>query len=203
MSAVPTLTQLLARYAEALTPWATATARKMLLEVNERDRESWRSLGQAISVQLRHDILAAPVGERLRELLADQVDLIRSIPTGAAQRVHELTLKGLEDSTRAREYAQEIRRSGEVAQSRAQLIAVTEVARTASVLTQTRAEAAGSTHYRWRTSEDGAVRPDHKRLDGRVFAWTDPPIADRRTGARAHPGCIYRCRCWPEPIIAD
>jgi SPP1 gp7 family putative phage head morphogenesis protein len=203
LEAVPTLRQLLDAYATALIPWATATARSMLNEVDARDRESWRSLGGAISVQLRNDILRTPVGERMRELLAAQVGLIRSIPTDAANRVHELTLKGLENSERASTYVAEIMRSGEVAKSHAQNIAVTEVARTASVLTQVRAESAGSSHYRWRTSLDSAVREDHRILEGKVFAWNAPPIADRRTGARAAPGRIYRCRCWPEAIIDD
>ena len=202
LEAVPSLRQLLDAYGEALQPWAITTASRMLNEIDARDRDSWRSLGNAISSQLRADILRAPVGERLRELLADQVSLIRSIPTDAAQRVHEIAVKALEDSGRARELAAEIMESGEVAQSHATLIAVTETARAASVLTETRATlGAGSTNYRWRTSRDSAVRPDHKILEGKVFAWSDPPVADRRTGARAHPGRIYRCRCWPEPIV--
>ncbi|MFX5937705.1 phage head morphogenesis protein, partial [Acinetobacter baumannii] len=80
----------------------------------------------------------------LQELLAEQVDLITSIPREAGQRVHELTLKGLEDSTRASEIAKEIMRSGEVAKSRAMLIARTEVSRTATSLTQARAQFVGS-----------------------------------------------------------
>lgn len=196
------LTQLLGAYAEALTPWAETTVRRMLGEVDARDRDSWRSLGSAISAQLKHDVRNTPVGEVLRALMYEQVGLIKSIPTEAAQRVHKLTIRGLEDSKRASEIADDIQASGEVMRSRAVLIARTEVARTASVLTETRARSAGVTHYRWQTSKDSDVRPGHRAMQGKVCAWNDPPAVDE--GGRImyhHPGRIWNCRCWPEPLL--
>ena len=175
----------------------------MVEEVKQRDEVMWKTVGAEMSMELRRELQSAPTGETVRRLMAEQVTLIRSIPLEAAQRVHDLTLKGLEDSTRAKEIAAEIGRSGEVAASRAMLIARTEVARTASNLTEARAQNIGSTHYIWRTSSDSTVREDHKKLNGKVFAWTDPPVADERSGARANPGCIYNCRCFAEPIIPE
>jgi SPP1 gp7 family putative phage head morphogenesis protein len=202
-SSVPMLTDMLRRYAESLTPWASATAAKMLEEVNQKDAAAWRATSEELSVGVAREIRETPVGDVFLKLQAEQVEIIKSIPIEAAQRVHELTIKGLEDSTRAKEIAAEIMRSGDVAKSRAMTIARTEVARASSNFTQARAEAIGSTHYIWRTSHDGDVRSDHKALDGKAFAWSDPPIADKRSGARAHPGCIYNCRCFAEPIIKD
>ncbi len=174
----------------------------MLEEVNARNLDSWQSLGYAISSQLRADILHAPVGQQMRELMGLQVGLIQSLPTEAAQRVHDLTMKGLEDSRRAKEVAADIMRTSEVTQSRAVLIARTETARTASVLTQARAQSAGSTHYIWRTADDGDVRPGHRAREGQVCEWANPP-AVREAGRvmHFHPGTIWNCRCWPEPII--
>ena len=204
IDAFPSLNELLRRYADALKPWAEATAGRMLGEVELRDRESWRELGNAISVALRRELMSAPVGATLRELLNDQVDLIRSIPTEAAQRVHELTLKGLEDSTRAREIAIDIRASGAVAESRALLIARTEVSRTASSLVQARCVHVGAEEYVWRTSSDGAVRPGHRAMEGKACKWASPPAVNE--GGRImlfHAGQIWNCRCWPEPILRD
>jgi SPP1 gp7 family putative phage head morphogenesis protein len=196
------LTQLLKAYSEALTPWATTTVRRMLGEVDARDRDSWRALGNAVSAQLKNDIRSTPVGEVLRALMYEQVGLIKSIPVEAAERVHKLTIRGLEDSKRAAEIADDIERSGQVMRSRAVLIARTEVARTASVLTETRARAAGVTHYRWQTSKDSDVRPGHREMQGKVCAWNDPPAVNE--GGRImyhHPGRIWNCRCWPEPLL--
>lgn len=201
--ALPTIENMLRRYAEALVPWAERTAMTMILDVNQKDEDMWRRLGQELSANVRKEILLAPTGQTMRRLMGEQVALIKSIPIEAAQRVHELTIKGLEDSTRAKEFAEEILRSNEVAKSRAMLIARTEVARTASNLTEARAKAVGADQYIWRTSGDGDVREDHKVLNGKVFSWDDPPIADIRYGRRANPGCIYNCRCYAEPIIPD
>ncbi|WP_233496782.1 phage minor head protein [Dyella sp. AtDHG13] len=175
----------------------------MLVEVDVRDRMAWAELAGEMSRELRREIQTAPTGELFQALLNEQVTLIKSIPLDAAQRVHELTIKGLEDSTRASEIAKEIGRSGEVATSRANLIAQTEVSRTASTLTEARAVHIGSPGYFWRTSHDSDVRPDHKVLDGKFIPWNQPPIADRRTGRRAHAGCIYGCRCYPEPVLPE
>jgi uncharacterized protein with gpF-like domain len=45
------------------------------------------------------------------------------------------------------------------------------------------------------------VRPDHKRLDGKIFNWDDAPISNTKTGKRAHPGQDYGCNCVARPIV--
>lgn len=201
-SAVPTITDMMQKYSEALTGWATRTATRMLTEVDARDRQSWSDLAAEMSRELRREIQTAPTGQLFQALLNEQVTLIKSLPLEAAQRVHELTIKGLEDSTRASEFAKEIARSGEVATSRANLIARTEVARTASTLTQARAEHVGSTHYVWETSGDSDVRPGHKAMAGKVCEWKNPPAVEENGKImHHHPGQIWNCRCWPRPIL--
>lgn len=141
----------------------------------------------------------APTGDALKTLLGEQVNLITSLPTDAARRVHELTMKAIVEGTRPDLLASEILRTGDVTKARATLIARTETARTASVLTQVRAQAVGSTGYIWRTSRDARVRPWHKKLEGQFVEWDNPPECD--PGHRAHAGQIFNCRCWAEPII--
>lgn len=180
----------------------------MLLEVDGRDRDAWRALGTTISTQLHQDIRNAPVGERMRELLGLQVSLIKSIPIEAAERVHELATKARIEGTRAREIAEEIARTNTVTKSRAVLIARTETARAASVFIQARCEAIASTHYIWRTSLDGAVRDGHKAMENKVCEWANPPAVDEGTPERPrimhhHPGEIWNCRCYAEPVISD
>lgn len=196
------LLTILRAYAQALKPWALSTVQRMLGEVDARDRDSWRSLGSAISFQLKNDLRTASVGNVLRGLMYEQVDLIQSLPLEAAERVHRLTIQGLTNSVRAREVAEEIMRTGEVTESRATLIARTEVARTASVLTQTRAQAAGLTHYRWQTSKDADVRPGHREMQGKICEFAHPPAVNENGRIMYHhPGQIWNCRCWPEPLV--
>ncbi|WP_421095532.1 phage minor head protein [Ralstonia mannitolilytica] len=197
---VPTIEQLLRRYAEALTPWAEATAARMLADVERRDAQAWMAQAQEMSRSIQMELRTAPTGETMRALMAEQVGLIKSIPIEAAERVHRLTIEGLEDGGRAREISKAIQESGDVAKSRADLIARTEVTRTATALTQARAEHIGSSGYIWRTSGDGDVRESHRKMNGQFVAWDKPPELDGMTG---HAGQFPNCRCYPEPVIPE
>lgn len=198
---VPTIRTMLEKYAEALDPWARSTVTRMLAEVNNRDAKTWAEQAQAMGLALRKELHNAPTGALMRQLMEEQVGLIKSLPTEAAQRVHDLVIKGLEDSARADEVASEIRRSGEVTESRANLIARTEVARSASKLTEARALHIGSEGYIWRTSGDSDVRHSHKQMEGKFVRWDTPPTLS--DGTTTHAGQIYNCRCYPEPVIPD
>jgi SPP1 gp7 family putative phage head morphogenesis protein len=134
----------------------------------------------------------------MQKALAEQVHLITSLPREAADRVHKLTIQGLTSGRRASEIAMEIAKSGDVTKSRALLIAQTEVSRTATALTQARAEYVGSVSYVWRTSRDAAVRPSHRRMEGKIVRWDQPPTLDGMVG---HAGQFPRCRCFVEPIL--
>ena len=190
----------LQRYAEVLRPWATSVGKRMLADVAQRDASAWAELSRQMGRALRHEIITAPTGAIMQEALARQVDLITSLPIEAAKRVHKLTSEGLIQGTRAKEIAAEIARTGEVTASRAMLIARTEVSRTATLLTQARAQHIGSTAYVWRTSHDSDVRPSHKQMDGKTVQWAEEPVLDK---LRGHAGCLPSCRCYCEPIIPN
>ena len=200
-ASIEDLDQALARYADLLTPWGQHVTRRMHREVAWRELRAWSQTNPAVAATLRQELSQGPVARAFSALMAEQVDLIRSIPLKAAERVHERTREALIAGQRMETLIDEIMESGDVAESRARLIARTETARTASVLTQVRSEQVGATHYRWLTAHDEAVRPDHRKLEGKIFAWAEPPIADSKSGARAHPGQIYNCRCVPIPLI--
>ncbi len=73
----------------------------MLTEVNRRDRDAFLERSREMSQALRDEIRNADTGRVMQALLAGRVTLIKSMPLDAAQRVHDLTIKGLQDSTRA------------------------------------------------------------------------------------------------------
>jgi SPP1 gp7 family putative phage head morphogenesis protein len=188
-------------YSRNIEGWANSVATRMVTEVAARDRRAWMQASRKIGKLLRAEIDSAPTGEVMRARMAEQVKLITSLPTEAAERVHKLTQEAIVDGTRAKQIEKEIMRSGDVSASRARLIARTEVSRTSTELTRARAEHVGSTHFIWRTAGDSDVRPSHKRLNGKTFTWNDPPECD--PGHRALPGEIWNCRCYAEPVIVE
>ncbi|NTA27409.1 phage minor head protein [Allorhizobium ampelinum] len=181
------------RYSHVIDEWAKAVGNRMVAEVSARDREAWDKAANRIGKGVREEIDNTPVGRIMQDRLWEQVKLIKSIPTDAAERVRHITLQGISQGKRPNQVAQEIMRSGHVSKSKATLIARTEVARTATELTHARAVAAGSTMFEWVTVGDSDVRHDHKILNGKSFRWDDPPIADQRTGIKSLPGGIWNC----------
>lgn len=200
LSRIPGLETALARYAEAIRPWAGATAQRMVAEAAIKERRAWADQAKRMSRALRQELEHAPTGEVFRRIVAEQVREITSLPTEAARRVYDLSVRGLETGARASEIAREIMRAGEVSASRATMLARTAVGSTSSALTEARASHIGSTGYIWRTARDSDVRPSHARMEGRFVAWTAPPTLD---GYTAHAGRFANCRCYPEPVIPE
>lgn len=198
----PELNRALERYAALLRPWAEAISQSMVNEVAQRDEHAWNEASQEIGRALSQEVRKAPTGIAMLQLMREQVDLIQSLPLEASQRVHELVIEALSGGTRAKEIAEEVKKTGKVTRSRAMTIARTEVTRTATAMTEARAKFIGSEGYIWRTAGDNDVREIHRKLNGKFFRWDDPPVAGEG-GERAHAGAIYNCRCYPEPVIPD
>ena len=195
------LQRVLSDYSRTITPWAKSVADKMLYRIAKKDEQSWSKMGLEISRALRKEIQSAPTGQALHKFLGEQVHLITSLPMQAAQRVHELTIEASFNSQRASEVAKQVLETGSVTESRAKLIARTEIARVASGLTMVRAQHIGCTHYTWRSSEDGDVRPSHKAMNGKVIEFAIMPEVE--PGKRYHAGMFPNCRCWISPILPD
>lgn len=197
------LIRALEMYSETIGSWAAAAAGRMLADVSRRDEAMWNTLARSMSRSLREELQTFPTGELFRALQADQVKLIKSLPLEAAKKVHAITEEArVATAKRAAQLADQINNLGSITESRAMLIARTETARTASNIVQARAQYVGSEGYIWRSSGDVDVRPVHQKLNGTYHKWSEPPIADVRP-IRAHPGCIFNCRCFAEPILPD
>jgi SPP1 gp7 family putative phage head morphogenesis protein len=190
----------LQRYGDIIGGWADATARRMVEDVAARDKAAWMEVSRRMGRGLREEMETAPTGRVMRERLNEQVSLIKSIPIEAAQRVRDLANEGIVQGRRANYIAEEIMKSGDVAKSRANTIARTEVSRTATELTRARAEHVGSVGYIWRTADDSDVRHSHAEMEGQFVRWDSPPTLD---GMKGHAGQFPNCRCYPEPVIPD
>lgn len=192
-------------YSVSLEAWASTVSKTMLEKAAKDDYDTWTKTGEKISRETKKRLKDAVVGPEFARLQAEQVALIKSIPLDAAKKVHQWTQAALSEGQRYSSIAKKIKTElGDVSDTKAILIARTETARARSNFTQARSKAVGSTHYVWHTVGDGAVRPRHAHLDGKIFAWDDPPICDTGKGGvpiRAAPGCCFNCRCWAEPLF--
>ncbi len=187
-------------YAKIIEPWAYSVSGLMLADVARKDAKMWRQNSKEISTRLRREVESAPTGDVLRQLQAEQVTLIKSLPLEAATRIQHLAQQSTMVGVRAEELAKKILETESVTKSRAMLIARTEVSRATANLVQARASWAGSDGYIWRTAGDANVRDSHKDMEGKYVRWAHPPTLDKLTG---HAGTLPNCRCFAEPVFPD
>lgn len=207
LSAIHQISDTLRKYSEFIKPWAEAVGRSMVADVARRDEQVWTEITRHMGEALRNEIRRAPTGLAAAAKIAEQVDLITSLPVEAAERVQGIALKSLYTGARSSDMIADIMKTGDVSRSRAKMIARTEVGRASSALTEARATYIGSEGYIWRTAKDSDVRNkdgnpvgSHRLLEGKFIAWNQPPVAST-DGSRAHAGAIYNCRCWMEVVL--
>lgn len=185
-----------------MRPWAETAARLLVADIARRNLKGWQAASEKIGQGIRWEIEQAPTGAYYSMLMQDQVNLIKSLPLDAAQRIQDLATAGISSGRRAEDLVGAIMGQGAVSASKARLIARTEVSRAAATFTQARARYAGSEGYIWRSSGDGDVRPTHRAMNGKYVPWDQPPKTDKNL-APYHAGCGPNCRCYPEPVLPD
>lgn len=197
------LMEALRNYADLIEPWAVRVSTTMLEDVARRDARAWMEKSRRMALGLRAEIMSAPTGHVMQELIKAQVIEIRSIPLAAAERVYSLASEAHITGQRSIELAKRIVATEGVTIGRAKMIARSAVSTASTTLVEARAKYVGASQYIWHTSDDEDVRSDHRHLNGKVFDWENPPVVDKRSGYRSHPGCNANCRCWAEPILPE
>jgi SPP1 gp7 family putative phage head morphogenesis protein len=198
---IANLRKALEGYANTLTPWAEATARRMVWDVSRRNEKAWVELSKTLGQGLRDQIYNTPLGAVMQGLITEQVGLIKSLPLEAAQRVQELAINSLQYSSRGEDIIKMIMDTGHVTKSRAVMIARTETGKAVEALTEARSVYVGSEGYIWTDMEDGNVRPSHKKMHGKFVRWDTKPEVE--PGKFYHAGCFPNCRCICVPVIPD
>lgn len=126
--------------------------------------------------------------------------LVGTVPRSITESIKSIILRGTRAGTHARQIEKDIGTAVGLAKKRAKLIARDQVNKLSGDLTRQNHKAAGITKYQWMTSRDERVRSRHANLDGQIFSWDKPPIADK-SGARYHPKQAVNCRCDAVPVI--
>lgn len=188
----------LEEYSQLLAPWAQDVMLKIVEMSDAQNVGMWRELGAKLTERLQTLTTKDAVAKAIYDLSKEGARLITSIPVDIAVEVEAAAQAAAITGTRHEALTEYIASRGQVAMSRAELIARTETARQTTILTQTRAVSIGSGGYIWRTADDGRVRPSHAAMDGQFVKWSEPPTLDGLTG---HAGALPNCRCYPEPVI--
>ena len=190
----------LADYSDVISDWAEMVGRKMFTQVEQEEWNQWRSVSEEIADGLRDVIGNTPVGQVAQDIVARQIQYMKSLPIDAAGRITEIQQRAMQaviNGERPEKFYEMIMQSGDVAAGRARTIARTEIGRATTALTQARALAVGSDGYWWRIKGAG-TRESHYKMRNKFVRWDSPPTLDGMTG---HAGCLPNCQCWPEVDI--
>lgn len=202
----------LQEYSEKLQSWAERTANKMIYSLESQDLNQWKQHSERMSALMKQQLSQADIRRIMRRYMDDNVRLIKSLPLNAAQRVHEIVMGNLTTGRRPASVAKEIMKTGQVTQSRANLIARTETGRATTGLIMARAESIGLDWFVWKStggfSGDGRTRLAHRKMEGVVMKWDTPPnpellFPEPKVKAYGNylPGATFNCRCWAMPLI--
>jgi uncharacterized protein with gpF-like domain len=191
--------------------WAEALAHTFVTHTLEENAHTWRQAaaksgqGSTIRLALEHE-LEGPVGDRVRELIDQNAQYIKSVPENVSKDLVRHVASKAYAGSRAAYRSDEFKRMvGGMSNAHAKLISRTETSKAMSVLTQARAEYTGHDWYIWHTAEDVRVRKSHQKMDKVLCRFSDPPAPEELVGEKSvghyGPGNIYNCRCFAEPII--
>lgn len=182
-----------------------AAERAALAAVKDRARAAGPAFDRmARSVENRTVAALQALGVRAPTSVAVQVSaareanllLVENAGRAYAASVREVLGDPENFGLRVEELRAKLLAKGDIAASRAELIARDQTLKLTGAITKARQTSAGITSYTWNTSNDDRVRESHAELDGQVFRWDTPPSV-------GHPGEDFQCRCVALPIIDE
>jgi SPP1 gp7 family putative phage head morphogenesis protein len=115
------------------------------------------------------------------------------------KKVHDNVVEGY----RAANLVDIIQAEKESSYAHALFIAKQETSLLVSNYRVARYQEAGLKRFVWSTSNDERVRVDHRRLNNHIYSFNEPPVTNRKTGARNLPGCDFGCRCDCWPVVEN
>jgi SPP1 gp7 family putative phage head morphogenesis protein len=159
-------------------------------------------LGRQFKAALGIDILKVEpwLGPKIEAFTAENVALVKSIPTRYFADVESQIVRGMREGLRWEELADVIEERTGVAESSAKLVARDQVGKFMAGVNEERQVELGVGHYFWRGAMDNRERDSHREMEGKRIAWDEPPLVD---GEHVHPGEPILCRCEAEPDLDE
>ena len=188
-------------------------AQNMVRWASIRNAKSWREAAaksqksRELYRLLQHE-MQGPVGIQVQRLIQDNAGYISSVPLDAARVLVDEVARAQQSGARASTISKMLKtRFPQLLKSRVHLISRTETAKASTALTQARCEELSLDWYVWKTSEDQRVRESHRKMDGVLCSWVDPPDPEALVGVKSTlghyaAGSCPNCRCLIMPLLS-
>lgn len=192
---------------ELFSRYAESAARRMVTGTLKEGSKSWREAARQSNRGISVQRLPGSIKRSITACVSRNVSLITSVPHKVATEMTAYIARESSEGRRSSTLRQELQaKFSGYTRSQIALIARTETSKTSTALTRARSEDVGASAYVWRTAQDRRVRPSHRRMEGVVCFWSDPPspeMLDHEDHVYGHydAGDIFNCRCYPEPLL--
>lgn len=152
-----------------------------------------RQLRAALGVDVQ--MLDKKLRSRIEGFVEESLLQVRDLSAGVLGGIERVIMRGLSTGQSWEEMGKEIAKRFDVGRSRARSIARDQISRLVGRLNADRQQELGINEYIWRTRKDELVRPEHRKREGKRYAWSWP-------GAAPYiPGEEWNCRCYAEPVM--
>lgn len=199
-------------FPEWLDLFATQAAQRMVTGQFVATERTWRAAarqsmrGPELYAALAVELQGTPLGRRLDRIIEANAALIRSLPAKVSEEVTRKVARLAQQGVRAETIAAGLGATvARLSKWHVRLIARTETGKATTALTRVRAESLSLPWYAWETSRDRRVRLSHRKMQGVLVNWNDPPSPEILVGEKSEghyaPGDIYNCRCYPAPLL--
>lgn len=190
----------------------TSAVKRMVTPLSSINEQTWRKAARkSTQSKFLYGLLIDDIKQNHEAMINDQIitnaSLIRTLPNDVAEKVVKNIAEEAIKGKRARPIEKIIRQDTDKhSRASVRLIARTEVAKTQSAITKSRAQNLDMNWYVWRTALDGdRVRKSHRLMEGVIVNWNDPPspeeLAGEQSVGRYHAGNIWNCRCYSEVLL--
>lgn len=184
---------------------------RMVTGILRFDSRSWREAarksnrGKVVFEYLRKEMKGTR-GLFVNQLVNRNAIDISKIPLSVAEEITDIVAIQSQQGRRAKEIFNELReRFPSLLESKAKMIARTEVSRTHTSIVESRSLDLDLNWYRWMATKGGRTRDSHRNMEGVLINWRDPPSPEELIGEKSygayHAGGIFNCRCEPIPLI--
>lgn len=205
------MNRLTLKYAKLFVKYSKPWAESMVSEQSKQSKRMLHSSLEKLSggLSIKTGLVTAPLSDILKASVAENVDLIKSIPDKYMTDVQGAVMRSITNGSGGglKELTENInsmldKRSRQVL-NKAKFIATDQTRKAYAAINRERMRAVGVGKYQWVHSGAGQKPRELHRdtLNGQIFSLDDPPVADERTGERAHPGTLPNCRCFMLPVI--
>jgi uncharacterized protein with gpF-like domain len=202
--------QLKDRFDQLFNQHAKPDATKMMDEAAAASEAAVSISLRALSagLTLKTDVVTGTMREFMTATIANNVSLIKSIPSEFFRDVQQAVLSSIADGKGLDDLTTFFEDQHGVQSRRAKNIALDQTHKAYNGLNKGRMQAVGIQAFEWIHSGGGLHPrihhldpPEAGGLNGGVFSFDKLPIIDLNTGERGIPGQAINCKCTMRPVI--